>query len=76
MVLARDNYQCQICEKSLDEAEFHCHHITGIKQNPIESADVDNCITLCKEHHKFVHSKKGCNYYNLRCKKDGYYVML
>lgn len=68
MVLERDNYRCQICHKVQLEVELHCHHITGVVQNPIESADVDNCITLCKEHHKWVHSKDGCNYNDLKCK--------
>jgi len=45
LVLKRDNYTCQKCDKC--NVELHCHHITGVEQNPIESADVDNCITLC-----------------------------
>ena len=67
LVLKRDEYKCQICGKDQSEVELHCHHIEGVKQNPIESADVDNCITLCKEHHKFVHSQKGCTTYDLKC---------
>lgn len=67
LVLKRDDYKCQICGKDQNEVELHCHHIEGVKQNPIESADVDNCITLCKEHHKFVHSQKGCTTYDLKC---------
>ena len=69
LVLKRDEYKCQICGKNQHEVELHCHHIEGVKQNPIESADVDNCITLCKEHHKFVHSQKGCTTYDLKCKE-------
>ena len=41
----------------------------GVVQNPIESADVDICVTLCKAHHKWVHTQAGCKYYDLRCKK-------
>jgi 5-methylcytosine-specific restriction endonuclease McrA len=69
LVLERDDWTCQYgnCGKTTDNAELHCHHITGIKQNPIESADVDNCITLCKKHHKKVHSQAGCKYFDLRC---------
>lgn len=72
LVLERDNYKCQICGKSTDEVELHCHHIEGIEQNPIESADVDMCITLCKEHHKRVHKPSGCRYVDMRCIREGY----
>ena len=63
LVFKRDNYICQICDET---KSLHCHHITGIEQNPIESADVDNCITLCKKCHKFVHSQEGCKYFELK----------
>ena len=68
MVLKRDRYSCQICETSLNEIALHCHHITGIELNPIESADIDNCITLCIDCHKKVHQLPGCNYNDLKCK--------
>jgi len=67
LVLKRDNYQCQICNISIEEAELHCHHITGVEKNPIESADLDNCITLCKKHHKQVHKLPECGYNDLKC---------
>lgn len=67
MVLERDNFTCQKCEES--DIELHCHHITGVEQNPIESADIDNCITLCKECHREVHKQPKCKYYELRCIK-------
>lgn len=69
MVLERDNWTCQYkgCEKTVEDTELHCHHIEPISQNPIESADVSNCVTLCKEHHKLVHSQEGCKYFQLRC---------
>jgi 5-methylcytosine-specific restriction endonuclease McrA len=65
MVLERDTWTCQKCEET--EVELHCHHITGVVQNPIESADVDNCITLCKECHKEVHKQYKCKYNELKC---------
>jgi hypothetical protein len=65
MVLKRDNYTCQKCEEK--DVELHCHHFTGVEQNPIESADLDNCITLCKDCHKGVHKNTGCKYHELRC---------
>ena len=68
MVLERDNYECQICGKGEDESELHCHHIEGINFNPIESADIDACITLCKNCHKQVHKLPNCSYNDLRCK--------
>ena len=59
MVLERDNWQCQKCGSP---ESLHCHHLTGVELNPIESADIDNCITLCKECHKDVHKQHGCTY--------------
>jgi 5-methylcytosine-specific restriction endonuclease McrA len=67
LVLARDNYQCQICDAGIEEAELHCHHIDPVATNPIESADIDNCVTLCKDCHKHVHTLPGCNYNELKC---------
>jgi len=65
LVLLRDNYTCQKCSKI--DTELHCHHILPLNESPIESADVNNCITLCKECHKKAHKISGCNYYELRC---------
>ena len=68
LVLERDNWTCQKCGKSKDEdinIVLHCHHIDPVKNNPIESADMDNCITLCKECHKEAHKRKGCRYSDL-----------
>ncbi len=58
LVLERDNNQCQICGSSKD---LHCHHITGVEMNPIESADIDNCITLCSKCHGKTHSSGQCD---------------
>lgn len=68
LVFLRDKYECQKCGS---KESLHCHHYEGIEHNPIESADVDMCITLCKDCHKEVHSTKGCRYYDLRgCKEE------
>jgi hypothetical protein len=67
MRLACDEYACQRCGKTIDDAQLHCHHIEGIVQNPIESADLDNTITLCKRCHKWAHTQEGCRYFELRC---------
>ena len=67
LVLKRDNYKCQVC--GTGDSELHCHHITGVEINPVESADVDNCVTLCKLCHKKAHKFPGCTYNELKCKK-------
>jgi hypothetical protein len=53
--------------KTIDDAQLHCHHIEGVEKNPIESADLDNTITLCKKCHKWAHTQEGCRYFELRC---------
>jgi len=57
-VLRRDNYTCQKCDAT--DTELHCHHYEGIEVNPIESADADNCITLCKDCHNEIHKADKC----------------
>ena len=66
LVLERDNWTCQKC--GTKEKQLHCHHIIGIELNPIESADIDNCITLCKDCHNEVHKQKGCTYNDFKRK--------
>jgi 5-methylcytosine-specific restriction endonuclease McrA len=69
LVFKRDKYQCIKCDS---KKSLHCHHITGVEINPIESADIDNCVTLCKNCHKEVHSKDGCktsDYKRKKCKE-------
>jgi len=63
LVLLRDNYECVRCEKI---EELHCHHILPVATDPLLSADIDNCITLCIECHKKVHNQDGCTYGELR----------
>jgi len=58
LVLKRDNYTCQKCDTT--NTELHCHHYEGIEVNPVESADIDQCITLCKKCHNEVHRKDKC----------------
>lgn len=62
LVFERDKYMCQRCNKT---GSLHCHHITGVEVNPIESADIDNCITLCEVCHIDTHKQKGCKYNDL-----------
>jgi 5-methylcytosine-specific restriction endonuclease McrA len=64
LVLERDQWQCQKCN---DSKNLHCHHIDPVALNPVESADVDNCICLCKKCHVNVHKQHGCRPFELRC---------
>jgi len=64
MVLLRDNYECQECGST---ESLHCHHIWPLNESPITSADVDECVTLCKSCHKWVHMNvDGCGYGEMR----------
>jgi len=60
LVLARDEYRCVKCGKSVDDIQLHCHHIDPVNMNDIESADVDNCVTLCIDCHHEVHRYSWC----------------
>jgi hypothetical protein len=64
-----DNYTCQTCGKHQDELKvsLHCHHLEGIRWEPLESADIDKCITVCKICHKKIHKKEDCGYNDLKC---------
>lgn len=68
MVFERDNWTCQICGRTIKEAQLHCHHMDPVSQNPMFQNDIDSCITLCKDCHKMVHKQHGCRYIDLRCK--------
>ena len=57
MVKERDSYECQRCGAV---ENLIAHHIEGLNVNPIESADIDIGITLCKKCDKKAHSEIGC----------------
>jgi 5-methylcytosine-specific restriction endonuclease McrA len=63
MVLERDNYTCQKCGST---ENLQCHHILPVAVEPLLSADVDNCITLCYNCHRKAHKQDGCRYGQLR----------
>jgi len=67
-----DNYICQNCHKHQNELDvaLHCHHLEGIRWEPLESADIDKVITYCKNCHLEVHKKDGCGYNDMKCKKE------
>lgn len=62
IVLERDRHKCTKCD---DTENLQCHHIYPEMIEPLLSADIDNCITLCVECHKEAHRKDGCNYNQL-----------
>jgi len=67
MVFERDNYTCLKCKRQ--NVPLHCHHIEGILWNPLESADIDQCMTVCKDCHEEIHKQNDCGYHDLQCKK-------
>jgi len=65
MVFERDEWTCIKCGETVG---LQCHHIEGIQWNPIESADIDICVTFCVGCHEKAHKDKGCRYVDLQCK--------
>jgi 5-methylcytosine-specific restriction endonuclease McrA len=69
LVLERDNYICQKCGATTETAQLHVHHEKSYTLNKIMANDPDNCITLCKKCHKWIHSQEGCTYFKLQCQR-------
>jgi len=67
LVFERDNWLCKGKECCGEDFPLHCHHIDPVVNNPIESCDIDNCITLCLDCHKKTHKIPGCTIPELRC---------
>jgi 5-methylcytosine-specific restriction endonuclease McrA len=65
MVLERDGYACIKCGS---KEKLECHHIEGIHHEPMESADMDVCVTFCEICHDAAHKEKGCTYDDMKCK--------
>jgi len=65
MVLERDEYTCIKCGS---KEKLECHHIEGIHHEPMESADMDVCVTFCEVCHDAAHKEKGCTYDDMKCK--------
>ena len=61
-VWARDRAICQICGKDHNKSRvkggFHIHHIVSFQHKELRS-DISNLILLCKECHRWVHSRKN-----------------
>jgi 5-methylcytosine-specific restriction endonuclease McrA len=66
IIKERDNYICQHCGST--EGQMIAHHIDPVVNNPVESLDIDNGITLCETCDRLVHQTPGCTYNELRCK--------
>jgi len=67
MVFERDGYKCIKCGSK----EFlHCHHKEGILWEPLQSADIDMCITVCKYCHMVIHKIEGCKPSDMRCNPE------
>lgn len=50
-ILTRDNFECQICNKSMVNWDLHAHHIKKKSIYPQLIFNLDNGITLCKFCH-------------------------
>jgi hypothetical protein len=57
------------CEKcgAPESGGLIAHHIDPVINNPIESADIDNCLLLCNTCDKKVHKQPGCTLRELQC---------
>lgn len=56
-VFERDNFICQRCGKQ--NRTIHAHHIKSWADYPNNRFDLDNLVTICKECHHWIHSKKN-----------------
>ena len=65
LVFERDDWTCQECDQR--GGALNCHHIEGIKWNPLESADMNKCMTVCKKCHVEIHKKNECGYNDMKC---------
>lgn len=54
-VIERDNYSCRLCGSN---NWLQLHHILYRSQRKDLINDVNNCIMLCEECHRLVHSNK------------------
>jgi hypothetical protein len=59
-VYERDGYRCRRCKaKPSMQNKLHGHHVKPWAGNPGARFDLNNLITLCKNCHNWVHSKKN-----------------
>lgn len=55
--LLRDNYACQVCGETNGLTDVH--HRLSFRHNKADRTIVANGITLCRKHHRYVHSAEG-----------------
>lgn len=60
-----DGNECQAC---FSKDNLQCHHYDGVELNPIESADLDRCIIICKKCHRELHKIPGYTYEDFKRK--------
>lgn len=66
MILERDNYTCQVCNKQFDKKHLQAHHVTPVVCSPMGQVDIDNGICVCKECHINLHlTQEGIAYAEL-----------
>jgi len=70
-VWKRDNAICQRCGKShnteTNRGNFHIHHIVTFQVKELRS-ELSNLVLLCKQCHRFIHSKQNINKQFLKTK--------
>jgi len=63
-VWSRDKATCQCCGKLHNTTEargtFHIHHIVSFQVKELRT-EPSNLVLLCKDCHKFIHSKKNAS---------------
>lgn len=69
-VFDRDDYTCQKCK--VRGGRLEAHHIHDFSSYEDARTDVNNGVTLCKEHHKEFHSIFGNQYSNNAYQLIGY----
>lgn len=57
-VLARDNYTCQVCGKSISNC-LQVHHLDGYSWCKEKRLNDTNCLTLCSDCHSSFHAMYG-----------------
>ena len=55
LVLQRDRFTCQKCERNDQDISYNAHHIRPVEFFPKERNNVENGVTLCSECHWEVH---------------------